>query len=221
MDTATAATTVAVVGPGVREERTVVDGRRHAETIAPLLHEVLDGRIDLVACGVGPGPFTGLRVGIATALAFGAARGVPVIGVCSLDVIARAAVRKRAEPVTVLTRARRAELCWASYDAAGIRTAGPMIHREPLEIDGLCVGDAVGTLMYPAAIDLADLVLDRLAEGEELPTDLDLPEEDAAASGASVAEILGARLAGGSHLLPPRPIYLRRPDAVVPAQVTP
>ena len=222
LDTATAATTVAVVGDAVRVERSVVDGRRHAEAIAPLISEALSEAgsddIALVACGVGPGPFTGLRVGIATALAFGAARDIPVVGVCSLDVMARAAIRDVPGPVTVLTRARRAELCWATYDGHGMRTAGPLIRREPVEVDGRCVGDAgpVQSVSYPRAGDLADLVLERMAAGEGIPGDVDLPEDEAAASGAATAQILEARVRAGLVLLPPRPVYLRRPDAAAP-----
>ncbi|MGI9196042.1 MAG: tRNA (adenosine(37)-N6)-threonylcarbamoyltransferase complex dimerization subunit type 1 TsaB, partial [Candidatus Nanopelagicales bacterium] len=84
IDTATEATSVAVVDDTVRVECHVVEGRRHAEVIAPLIRQALreagvaPADIALVACGVGPGPFTGLRVGIATALAFGAARDIPV-----------------------------------------------------------------------------------------------------------------------------------------------
>ena len=224
IDTATAATSVAVVGPGVAVQRDVIDARRHAEAIAPLVAEafaeagVSAQQIDLVACGVGPGPFTGLRVGIATALGFATARGIPVVGACSLDVIARAATANAAVPVTVLTRARRAELCWATYDERGTRTAGPLIRREPIEIEGRCVGDAgpIGELAYPGAAVLASLVLERLAVGELLPTELDLPEEDAAESGAATGEVLEQRVRAGLILLPPRPIYLRRPDAVPP-----
>ena len=224
IDTSTAATSVAVVGDGVRAERSLIDGRRHAEEVGPLLAQALAeagvGAADItqVACGVGPGPFTGLRVGIATALAFGAARDIPVVGVCSLDVIARAAVRDAAEPVTVLTRARRSELCWATYDALGLRVGGPLVRREPFEVSGRCVGDAgpVSAVMYPRAADLADLVLERRDLGEALPEEVELPEDDAASTGVSTADVLEARVRAGLVLLPPRPIYLRRPDAVVP-----
>lgn len=227
LDTATAATSVAVVGEGLAVERHVVEGRRHAESIAPLITEALDvagvgpGDLDLVACGVGPGPFTGLRVGVATAVAMAAGCGIPAVGVCSLDVIARSALRETPVPLTVLTRARRAEVCWATYDASGLRIAGPLIRREPLEVVGRCVGDAgpVDSVAYPRAVDLADLVLERLAAGERIPTDLVLPEDDSSASGAPTAELLEARVRAGLVLLPPQPIYLRRPDAVAPVLV--
>ena len=227
IDTATEATSVAVVGDGVRVECHVVEGRRHAEVIAPLIQQALRGAgvspadIELVACGVGPGPFTGLRVGIATALAFGAARDIPVVGACSLDVIARAAVRDEPREVSVLTRARRAEVCWAAYDASGIRRAGPLIRPDGDAFEGRCVGDVgpVEAIARPHAADLADLVRERLEAGEPLPGAVPLPEDDASAAGASSADVLERRARDGLLLLPALPIYLRRPDAVAPASV--
>lgn len=230
IDTATAATSVAVVGSGgsVRCESQVIDARRHAEAIAPLIRDVLAearvdaSAIDLVACGVGPGPFTGLRVGIATGVAIAEGRGIPVVGVCSLDVIARRAVRDYPGSVTVLTRARRAELCWAAYDEHAQRLAGPLIRSEnDLDIHGTAVGDAgpVDVVMYPQAGVLADLVAERLASGEPLPDRVELPEEGARESGAATADILHDRAQRGLLLLPARPLYLRRPDAVVPASM--
>ena len=224
LDTATAGTSVAIVGEhggaAVREQFDVLDARRHAESLPVLVGAALDlvgdASIDMVACGVGPGPFTGLRVGIATALAFGTARDIPVVGACTHDVIARTAQNEVPGPVTVLTRARRAELAWASYDAQGRRTQGPLIGREPFRVAGRCVGDAgpVEAVVHPRAVDLADLVLERLASGEPLPGDMDLPEAAATDSGSPAADMLGERVRAGLVLLPPRPIYLRRPDAV-------
>lgn len=228
IDTATAATTVAVVSSdgAIRCEAESIDARGHAEVMSPLISTVLKeaavsaANLDLVCCGVGPGPFTGLRVGIATAIAIGQARDLPVVGACSLDVIARRAARDAAVPVTVLTRARRAELCWASYDDAGHRIAGPLIRSErDLTVSGRAVGDAgpLDAVMYPRASDLADLVLERLAAGEGVPTSLALPEDASGEPGTSGAAILEARARRGLLLLPPAPIYLRRPDAAVSA----
>ena len=73
-----------------------------------------------VVTGLGPGPFTGLRVGIVTAAALADARGLPVIGVCSLDAVGSGAR-------TVVTDARRKEVYWAAYDAAGARVEGPAV----------------------------------------------------------------------------------------------
>src|ERR1700719_3152674 len=96
-DTATPAVSVALHdGERVVSEAFTVDGRRHGELLAPMIAKVLAdagaSRADLtaVAVGVGPGPYTGLRVGVVTARVLGAVLGIPVHGVCSLDVIAAA-----------------------------------------------------------------------------------------------------------------------------------
>lgn len=240
MDTATACTSAALAGPAdllVSAEH--VDGRRHAETIGPLIRSVLLGidmsEIDVIAVGVGPGPFTGLRVGIATALMMGQALGIPVVGACSLDVIGHQCAREADAPVAVVTRARRAEVNWATYDEHGQRTAGPLVLRDEDVPDGWrYVGDAapfVTDPTYPRGEDLAALVIARLDAGEPLPSaigpgtlpvddalpfDDALPVDDATGTGASTAAVLSERLLRGQVLLPPLPVYLRRPDAVVP-----
>ena len=119
-----------------RRDRT--HARGHAEVLVPYLLECLAEaglrRADLgaVIVGCGPGPFTGLRVGMATGAAFGDALGIEVHGVCSLDAIAHG------EPgdVVVVTDARRKEVYWARY-ADGVRTAGPgVIKPAELDVDG-------------------------------------------------------------------------------------
>src|SRR4051794_1333650 len=91
--------------------------------------------LDAVVVGLGPGPFTGLRVGVVTAATLADARGLPSVGVCSLDAIGAGAR-------TVVTDARRKEVYWAAYDAAGSRVAGPDVDRpEELTATGPFVGD--------------------------------------------------------------------------------
>jgi tRNA threonylcarbamoyladenosine biosynthesis protein TsaB len=94
-DTATPVVSVALHdGERVVSEASAADGRRHGELLAPMIAKVLAdagvSRTDLsaVAVGVGPGPYTGLRVGVVTARVLGAVLGIGVHGVCSLDVIA-------------------------------------------------------------------------------------------------------------------------------------
>ena len=115
---------------------------KHGEQLAPLIARAIDDagivRQDLtaIAVGVGPGPFTGLRVGLVTARTLGFVLEIPVYGVCSLDVIALEAVEHRRAPAggfLVATDARRKEVYLASYDADGRRLEGPVVTR-PAEV---------------------------------------------------------------------------------------
>ncbi|WP_343571636.1 tRNA (adenosine(37)-N6)-threonylcarbamoyltransferase complex dimerization subunit type 1 TsaB [Mycobacterium sp.] len=129
IDTSTPAVTAGVVADGeLLAERVSVDARAHAERITPnVLAALADARrsmadLDAVVVGCGPGPFTGLRVGMATASAYGHALGIPVYGVCSLDAIGG----QTNGEVLVVTDARRREIYWARY-RDGVRVDGPAV----------------------------------------------------------------------------------------------
>ncbi len=134
IDTATPAVTAGVVrrdGDGVEvlAERVTVDARAHAEQLTPNVVAALADAgltvddLDAVVVGCGPGPFTGLRVGMATAAAYAHALGVPVYGVCSLDVIGQ----DTTGDALVVTDARRREVYWARY-RDGVRVDGPAVN---------------------------------------------------------------------------------------------
>jgi tRNA threonylcarbamoyl adenosine modification protein YeaZ len=203
-DTATPAVTVALHdGQRVLAETSTVDARRHGELLAPSIAKVLAGTgprdLTGIAVGVGPGPFTGLRVGVVTARVFSRTLGIPVHGICTLDALARAAVDAQAtsQEFLAVTDARRKELYWARYSAAGERLDGPAVNRPDDLPAGLPIaGQAVS--LYPAL-------------GESI-----WPEHPSA---AVLATLAAERLAGGgAGLLPPEPLYLRRPDAQIPGQ---
>ncbi len=227
LDTSTSAITVAVRDAhATLAEHTVTDARRHSEHLAPGVSAVLaaagarPGEVTDVAVGTGPGPFTGLRVGIVTALAFGYARGVPVHGVCSLDALAHAAMkdggddaggsdaetREGAEgDLLVATDARRREVYWATYARVGrgagapraVRVTGPHVARPADLPPGVRALPTVGRapLLYP----------DHLGHGRA-PLDV---------SAAALAELAVQRLRAGDPM-PVEPLYLRRPDAAAP-----
>ncbi|ATL84731.1 MULTISPECIES: tRNA (adenosine(37)-N6)-threonylcarbamoyltransferase complex dimerization subunit type 1 TsaB [Streptomyces] len=209
LDTATPAVTVALHdGSAVIAESSEVDARRHGELLLPAVHRTLKeagtelGAVTEIVVGAGPGPYTGLRVGLVTAATFGAALGVPVHGLCTLDGIAYAAGRAGLEgPFVVATDARRKEVYWARYDDARTRATEPAVdHPADLaeRIAGLPAIGA-GALLYPAAF-------------ADVPPGM--PEHQSAGALASLA---AEKLARGEELPPPQPLYLRRPDAKVPA----
>lgn len=216
LDTATSAISVAVHdGEQVLASRSAVDARRHTELLAPMLVETLAAagigvdEVTHVAAGTGPGPFTGLRVGLVTAQTFAHARRIGVHGVCSLDALAAAAaVQGHEGELLVATDARRKEVYWARYRcAAGEITAldEPAVSRPadlPDEVRALpAIGR--GPLLYP------DL-LTALAGGDGL---LDVE--------AGVLAGLAARRIAARADMPIEPLYLRRPDAVAPSSTAP
>lgn len=210
LDTATPAVTAALHdGDRVLATCTRIDARRHGELLAPAIATVLaeanKSRTDLtaIAVGVGPGPFTGLRVGLVTAKMLADVLGIELHGVCTLDVLARAALDAGAVheqvPFVVATDARRKEVYWARYEA-GRRVAGPEVDR-PADVAWRGPAVGAGSLMYQGDFP-----------GAREPA---LP--DAAVMATMVAD-------GTAPLLPAVPLYLRRPDAVEPGarkQVTP
>lgn len=180
----------------------VSDARRHAELAAPLVRQVLadanvrPDQVTRLVVGVGPGPFTGLRVGVVTARSLGDVLGTSVVGVCSLDALAVAAYGSGLTgPLLVATDARRKEVYWATYDGPGRRTAGPEVARPA----DLAAREGVPTTVVGEG---ARLYPELLPGGRE-------PFHPQAAD-------LVAALAAGAPALDPLPLYLRRPDAVVP-----
>jgi tRNA threonylcarbamoyl adenosine modification protein YeaZ len=206
LDTSTPAVTAAlgeVSDSGMKgiAERRTVDPRAHGERLAPQVQLVLDDagvrprELAAIVAGVGPGPFTGLRVGLATAAAMGQALGIPTYGICSLDALGRAAGPGR---VLVATDARRREVYFATY-ADGVRVTGPDVAKpaDVLVAADRAVGE--GALKYSEIFGIP--IDDRLLfpSGEALI--------------ALAAEQVRRRAPGD----PLTPLYLRRPDAVEPS----
>jgi tRNA threonylcarbamoyl adenosine modification protein YeaZ len=202
-DTATPAVTVALHdGARVVAEDSAVDARRHGELLAVSIAKVLRsagvGQRELtgIAVGTGPGPYTGLRVGLVTAAVLSSALSIDVDGICTLDVIAAAAAPMAAgSEFLVATDARRREVYWARYAGNGERLSGPQVSR-PAELPAGRPVAGEGAVLYP---ELASVPL--------------LPRYPSAARLAGLAV---ARRAAGMPLQPPAPLYLRRPDAREP-----
>jgi tRNA threonylcarbamoyl adenosine modification protein YeaZ len=155
IDTATPAVTAGVVADGeLVAERVTVDPRAHAERITPnVLGALADAGLSMtdlgaVVVGCGPGPFTGLRVGMATAAAYGHALGIPVYGVCSLDAIGGQTTGE----TLVVTDARRREVYWARY-RDGVRIDGPAV-SAPAAVDPGVAEAVAGSPEYAALFGL-------------------------------------------------------------------
>ncbi|HRW18158.1 MAG TPA: tRNA (adenosine(37)-N6)-threonylcarbamoyltransferase complex dimerization subunit type 1 TsaB [Dermatophilaceae bacterium] len=213
LDTSTSAVTAAL-HDGVRllAESSTVDPVAHGERLAPEIAAVLDragaqaGDLTDVVCGLGPGPFTGLRVGIVTARVIALATGATLRGVCSLDALALAAARATgASELLVATDARRKEVYWARYAArpAAVAGAAPEVRAltEPAVAKPATLAEQVralptagrGPVLYPEVFPCPTTVLD--------------------VSAADLAMLAVTRLAAGDPLTVGEPLYLRRPDA--------
>lgn len=200
LDTAGPAVSVALHdGTDVLATASGVGTMAHGELLAPAIRDVLAeagvAAADLtdVAVGVGPGPYTGLRVGVVTALTLAQTLGLAAHGVCSLDALAVGTTGE----LLVAIDARRKEVYWARYVDAR-RVDGPHVDKPAILAErhpGLPVVGR-GAALYPDLLPAAHGPLD-----------------------AEAADLARAVVAGTVEELPLEPLYLRRPDAVEPGAV--
>jgi tRNA threonylcarbamoyl adenosine modification protein YeaZ len=192
LDTSTVVNVGLAQGETVLATATVTDQMAHAEQLMPLVSECLDaggvrvGDLDQLVVGVGPGPFTGLRVGVVTAQVLSYLLGLELRGICSLDVLATQFAPESSGGFVVATDARRREVYWARYSAAGVRLGEPGVSR-PSALPRLPV-------IGPAADLYSDLLWAMPG-----PRSLD----------PGVLATRGATLPDAGH----EPLYLRHPDA--------
>ena len=209
LDTSATASVALVADSETRAEWTTESTTAHAEVLAPAVRSVLAEAelrgedLDGIAAGVGPGPFTGLRVGLATAAALGFAWDVPVHGVCSLDALAHRAARHAFETAeeefVVAIDARRREVYWSHYAQVG---------GQPTPLHGPFVtapDDVTPLPAYGAGAGLHPQALHAVTGWQDATPD--------AASLGAVAELALRR---GRGLRPVEPLYLRESDAKVP-----
>lgn len=193
-------------------------GKRHAETLTPAIEFICrQARVDLseisvVAVDLGPGLFTGLRVGVASAKAFAYALRVPMIGVASLDLLAFP-VRYTPRLIVAAIDARRGELFYAFYRQVpgGVQRLSPHQVGTPDDLasellasreECLLVGD--GALRYAE-------VFEGLARVEIAEQGLAYP------SASSLVQLAHAQALREQFVKPwdLRPLYLRKPDAEI------
>ncbi|WP_175935591.1 tRNA (adenosine(37)-N6)-threonylcarbamoyltransferase complex dimerization subunit type 1 TsaB [Corynebacterium sp. Marseille-P4321] len=200
IDTATTDLVVGIVdtAQGTTLAEVAVATRAHNEALVPETTRLLDeagvafSDLGAVVVGCGPGPFTGLRVGMSTASAFAQALGIPVHGVCTHDAVAA----RLDGSALVVTDARRREVYWARYEN-GVRTAGPDVCK-------------------PA--DLASEPVDVLSVPPQLAEQLSVEANEVTYMAPSPAGLVAAADLS-SEPEPLVPLYLRRPDAVEPKPV--
>ena len=197
LDTATTDLVAGVVDGQRVLAQTCVATRAHNERLMPEIRRLLGeagvefADLGAIVVGCGPGPFTGLRVGMATASALGQALGIPVHGVCTHDAVAA----ELAGDALVVTDARRREVYWARY-SGGERVAGPDVCK-PADLSS----PAVDVISVPGTL-AAQLAIDAPSVTYQPPTPAGL-------------------VAAADFSAPPAPLvplYLRRPDAVPPKQ---
>jgi len=217
-----------------------VGGRAHAERLIPAIEEVcaLEGctvaDVDAIAVDIGPGLFTGLRVGVATAKALAQALGIGVLGVASLDILAAAAAERAGSggggPVVSVVDARRGEVFAASYrfDRAGALPNGEAVdpgsvredRAEPMAPEALVEWLAGVAGLAPGA-DRLRVVGDGAVRYHQLLSaqaslDLGWAQELSAPPPLALARLAGRRLAAGVPLTAPAdlvPDYRRPADA--------
>ncbi|QLQ37811.1 tRNA (adenosine(37)-N6)-threonylcarbamoyltransferase complex dimerization subunit type 1 TsaB [Micromonospora robiginosa] len=210
VDSSTPAVTAALVevsadGVALRASRCTVDARAHGELLAPQVDAVLadvgarPGDLAAIVAGLGPGPFTGLRVGLVTAATMGQVLGVPTYGVCSLDGLGQPS--GDGGSVLVASDARRREIYWAVHDGAGRRVAGPDVAAPAV------VAERARELAVTAAVgDGAHRYADVLG--------LPVRDEPRYPDPLVLAGLAAPRIRAGGPGEPLTPLYLRRPDAV-------
>jgi tRNA threonylcarbamoyl adenosine modification protein YeaZ len=193
LDTSVGVSVAILRSNGEVTQSQAVDHGMQGELTAELISKVVSDsglkieEITDVVVGVGPGPFTGLRVGLVTASVFAHAREIPIHGICSLDAIAF----DYAKPCIVVTDARRKELYWARYE--GIRIGEPQVSKPEVITAQFPDADFVG----PGANLYPDFVSGNLME----------------LKAGSLAKLFAS---GSAQLVDVSPMYLRKPDAVEP-----
>lgn len=196
----------------------IVSGREHAERLVPAIHALVSDtgvaldRLAAIAVGVGPGRFTGLRVGITTAKVMAQALGIPVVGIGTLDLVAYPLRHARREVVAVVD-ARRREVFWARYQPV----PGGLERRSPDAVDS--PADVVAELAATGAEIL--LVGDGVDRYRDLFGGLDHVEfagpEYGAPSALALLELAAGRLEREEFVAPHElaPVYLRESDAAI------
>jgi tRNA threonylcarbamoyladenosine biosynthesis protein TsaB len=219
IESATAQVGVAIGGhEGVLASAHSARDRRHAESLTPQIEFVCkQARVELseigvVAVDIGPGLFTGLRVGIASALAVAYGLGVPMIGVSSLD-LGAFAVEHSSRLIVPCYDARRGEVFTASYRSVpgGVQRVSEAIVATPDELAASLMATSEDTLMLGDGADRYHDMFESISHVEFAGPGLQYP------SARSLVELAHPRALREEFVTPAEiePMYLRLPDAEI------
>jgi len=217
IDTATNACSAALwVDGDVRASRSEPMVRGHAERLVPMIQEIAEAAdrtvksVDLIAVTVGPGAFTGLRVGLAAARGFALCAEAPCLGLTTLEVIA-AGVGPLADHLVVGIDSKRTDVYVQVFNPDGQPASEPaaILPESVSWFVGACGADATKISL---AGDAAPMLEECLSGGVVTVTAIDAPYPDATV----LARLAAARWVFGGPIERPVPLYLRPPDAVIP-----
>ncbi len=217
IDTSTKACSAALwVDGDVRASRSETMARGHAERLMPMIQEIAEAAdcavksVDLIAVTVGPGAFTGLRVGMAAARGFALSAGAPCLGLTTLEVIA-AGVGPLPNQLVVGIDSRRTDVYVQVFNPDGQSASEPAAIL-PEAISWFVGASGTGAAQVSVAGDAASVLEECLRGGGATVTAIDVPYPDAAV----LARLAAARWVPGDPIERPVPLYLRPPDAVIP-----
>ncbi|MGB3810472.1 MAG: tRNA (adenosine(37)-N6)-threonylcarbamoyltransferase complex dimerization subunit type 1 TsaB [Parvibaculum sp.] len=222
LDTAQGALSAAILdGERILAHRFEVRTRGHAEELMPMIEAVLadasltPGDLTALAVTIGPGTFTGLRVGLAAARGLALARALPLVGVTTLEALAAPVEAEKGEAIAAAFDAKRGEVYLQIFDAAHAPLSEPMI---------VALDEALGHMPGEAFVAVgtgAALIAERLSTRGVACRFSDAPPQPDA---LAVARIAVARLAAHGpdrFRIAPAPLYLRAPDAKLPGGLDP
>jgi tRNA threonylcarbamoyladenosine biosynthesis protein TsaB len=214
IDTALPAISACVLDEGAESPEsieTIAMERGHAEALLPLIDRVMAGAeggfasLGRVAVTVGPGSFTGMRVGIAAARAIGLACKIPVVGVSTLAALAAPLIlEQKTGLAAVAIDARRGNVFFAAFGPDGRATSAPRIASVREAVRSLGAGP-----VRLAGSGAALLAIEASAAG----TQIEIAPENI---GLDIAIVAKLGLLADPALTPPRPLYLKAPDAKAP-----